>query len=150
MSHRVGPGEVSFPQTVFPKRFTISDCGTMKALTPAYHTLICRSPCLSRLAFLTFRPQPSCRPDHRFEPPPQRDQRVSDFVMSEKTRRPTRPNRVRYPTDRHFVSSCFPPRLATKQLLSTTGMWHTPGWTHTILTKRLHRRTHSGEGRNPD
>ena len=141
VSHRVGPGEVSFPQTVFPKRFTIPDCGTMKALTPAYLTLVYRSPCLSRFAFLTFRPQPSCRPDHRFRPPPQRDQRFSDFVTFQKTRRTAKPNQVRHPTDRHFVSSCFPPHLTVTQLPSTTGLWLTPGWTCTILTKRLRRRT---------
>jgi len=53
----------------------------MKALTPVYLTLVYRSPCLSRFAFLTFRPQTSSRSDHRFRPPPQRDQRFSDFVI---------------------------------------------------------------------
>ncbi len=32
-----------------------------------------------------------------------------------------RPNRVRFTTDRSFVSCCFPPRLAATQLLLTTG-----------------------------
>jgi len=62
--------------------------GTMKALTPA--RLTCRTGLPAYLA------TPSCRsvsnhvglPDHRL-PPRQRDQRVSDFALSEQARRST-------------------------------------------------------------
>jgi hypothetical protein len=81
--------------------------------------LPCRSPRLPRHTFLSFRLQPRRLPGHRF-PPRQRDQRVSDFAMNEQARRSSPPNRVRYPTDRHFALGCSPPRLAATQLPSTT------------------------------
>lgn len=81
--------------------------------------LPCRSPHLLRHTFLSFRLQPRGLPDHRL-PPRQRDQRVSDFAMNEQARRSSPPNRVRYPTDRHFASGCSPPRLAATQLPSAT------------------------------
>ena len=68
-----------------------------------------RSPRLPRHTFLSFRLQPRGLPGHRL-PPRQRDQRVSDFAMSEQARRSSPPNRVRHPTDRQFASGCSPPR----------------------------------------
>jgi len=55
-------------------------------------------------------------------PPPQRRQqgiRASPFPS--RLAAATRPNRVRYPTDRRFTSGCSPPHLAVTQLPSVTG-----------------------------
>ena len=60
------------------------------------------------------------------------------------------PNRVRYPTDHHFASGCSPPRLMATQLPSATWLWFTMARTSTVLIKRLPRRTHSCESRNPE
>src|SRR3990170_6617620 len=40
--------------------------------------------------------------------------------LGKKVGHDNRPNRVRYPTDRQFTSSCSPPPLARTQLLSVT------------------------------
>ena len=56
----------------------------------------------------------------------------SDFAIHSQARQDIRPNRVRYPTDRQFISCCFPPRLAATQLHSITG-----------------RRTHAWGGLTP-
>jgi hypothetical protein len=110
--------------------------------------LPCRSPRLPRHTFLSFRLQPRGLPDHRL-PPRQRDQRVSDFAMSEQARRSFPPNRVRSPTDRQFASGCSPPRFAATQLPSATELWLSPAWTSTMLMWRPHGRTHPGENRGP-
>jgi hypothetical protein len=94
--------------------------GTMKALTPAPLTI-------HSAGLPAYLATPSCRsvsnhvglPDHRL-PPRQRDQRVSDFAMSEQARRSSPPNRVRSPTDQQFALGCSPPRLAATQLPSAT------------------------------
>src|SRR4026207_300682 len=77
------------------------------------------SPRILRHTFLSFRLQPRGLPDHRF-PPRQRDQRVSDFALESLARRSSPPNRVRYPTDRHFASGCSPPRLAAPPVPSAS------------------------------
>ena len=118
--------------------------GTTKALTPESRHLALRSPCLSHCIFPTFRLQPRCVPRHRFTRHNQRAGRVSDFAMNEQARRYTPPNRVRYPADRQFASGCSPPHFAVTQLPSATGPWLTLTQTFTVLTQRLHRRTHPG------
>jgi hypothetical protein len=47
-----------------------------------------------------------------------------DFALSQQARHYARPNRVRYPADRKFASSCSPPRLTTTQLLSAIKSEH--------------------------
>ncbi len=47
--------------------------------------------------------------------------------MYEEVRRTSRPNRVRYPTDCMFASSCSPPRLTATQLPSATEIGHNLG-----------------------
>src|SRR5262249_6114753 len=59
-------------------------------------------------------------------------------------------NRVRYPTDRPFASSCSPRRFGPTQLPSATELWHTPTRTFTVLMWHHHRRTHSRANGNPD
>ena len=123
--------------------------GTMKALTPARVT--------SRSGLPAYRAIPSqrsisnhvMRPGIALTATCQRTERVSDFTMNEQARRYIPPNRVRYPTDRWFVFGCSPPRFTATQLPSATGPWLTPTRTFTVLLWHLHRRTHSGEGRNP-
>jgi len=44
----------------------------------------------------------------------------SGFATHWQARRYTPPNRVRYPTDWLFASSCSPPRFTATQLLSAT------------------------------
>ena len=78
-----------------------------------------RSPRFLRHTFLSFHLQPRELPGHRF-PPRQRDQRFSGFALASQARRSSPPNRVRYPTDRHFASGCSPPRLGATQLPSAT------------------------------
>ena len=51
------------------------------------------------------------------------------------------PNQVRQPTDCRFTSSCSPPRLATTQLPSITGLRPTQARTFTALAKRPRGRT---------
>ena len=53
--------------------------------------------------------------------------------MEPQTRRLALPNRIRYPTDCLFASSCSPPHFAMTQLLSATTLWHTPTGTFTLL-----------------
>jgi hypothetical protein len=116
--------------------------GTMETLTPA--------PLTTHSAGLpAYCATPSCRsvsnhvglPDHRL-PPRQRDQRFSDFALSEQARRSSPPNRVRSPTDRQFASGCSPRRFGPTQLPSATELWHTPTRTFTVLMWRPHERTH--------
>ncbi len=64
--------------------------------------------------------------------------------MDLKARRNTMPNRVRYPTDWLFTSSCSPPHLTMTQLLSVTELWHTLTRIFTVLLKRLSGRTGPG------
>jgi hypothetical protein len=71
----------------------------------------------------------------------QRRRRLSGFATRSQARRNTPPNRVRQPTDRSFASGYSPPRLATTQLPSATGPWHTRTRTYTVLTMRPHGRT---------
>ena len=52
-----------------------------------------------------------------------------------------RPNRVRYPADRLFTSSCSPPFLSKTQLLSVNRCRSTYVGTFTLPIKRLRRRT---------
>jgi hypothetical protein len=53
--------------------------------------------------------------------------------MEPQTRRLALPNRIRYPTDCLFASSCSPPHFAMTQLLSATTLWLTPTETFTLL-----------------
>src|SRR4030095_4066699 len=99
-----------------------------------------RSPRLLRHTFLSFHLQPRELPGHRF-PPRQRDQRVSDFALVSQARRSSPPNRVRYPTDRHFASGCSPPRLAATQLPWVWALGLSPTRTSTVLMCRPHGRT---------
>jgi hypothetical protein len=73
---------------------------------------------------------------------------ISGFAITWQARRHNRPKRVRHPTDWSFISCCFPPHLAAKQLRSITG-WRAfcPTRTCTSLTACALRRTmppHSG------
>ena len=106
--------------------------------------------CLTRHTFPAFRLQPRCVPRHRFTRHNQRAGRISDFAMNEQARRHTPPNRVRYPADCQFTSSCSPPRLAATQLLSATGSWLTLTRTSTVQISRLRRRTVSRAGGYPE
>ena len=53
--------------------------------------------------------------------------------MEPQTRRLALPNRIRYPADCPFASSCSPPHFTMTQLLSATALWHTPTGTFTLL-----------------
>ena len=149
-SHRSGPGGGRVvPPTGISKVLCHVDCGTVKALTPVHVTSYTGLP--AYLASPSWRSAPNhpAGPLIAFTRHQQRERRFSDFVMNEKTRRTAEPNRVRYPTDRHFVSGCSPPHLAVTQLPSTSGVWLTPRWTYTTLTKRLRGRTHPLEEGDP-
>ncbi len=109
-----------------------------------------RSPCFSRLTFLMFRPQPRYAPDPRFI---HHRNGISEFQTSPRMSKLVAnmpPNRVRSPTDHHFASGCSPPRLMATQLPSATWLWFTMARNSTVLIKRLPRRTHSCESRNPE
>ena len=108
-----------------------------------------RSPWFSRLTFLMFRPQPRYAPDPRFI---HHRNGISVFQTSPRMSKLVAnmpPNRVRSPTDHQFASGCSPPRLMATQLPSATWLWFTMARTFTVLIKRLPRRTHSCESRNP-
>ena len=108
-----------------------------------------RSPWFSRLTFLMFHPQPRYAPDPRFI---HHRNGISVFQTSPRMSKLVAnmpPNRVRSPTDHHFASGCSPPRLMATQLPSATWLWFTMARTFTVLIKRLPRRTHSCESRNP-
>ena len=115
-------------------------CSTMEALTPAPVHFKGRSPRLLRHTFPSFRLQPRSAPRYRLLPL-QRIGLLPGFATESEARRNTTPNRVRYPTDRQFASSCSPPRLAATQLPSATELWHTPTRTCTVLIWRHHGRT---------
>jgi hypothetical protein len=68
--------------------------------------------------------------------------------MSEQARRYIRPKRVRFTTDRSFVSSYSPPHLSVTQFLSITELWPTLTRTFTVLSTYPRGRTHSREGGN--
>ena len=121
--------------------------GTIGTLTPASVHLTGRSPRLSRATFLSFRPQPRDTPQHRFIRHHQRAALFPGFATLVQARRNTPPKQVRHPTDRQFVSSYSPPRLATTQLPSTTELWLTPTGICTLLIARLHGRTPSARPR---
>ena len=77
-----------------------------------------RSPCLSRLTFLMFLPQPRHVPDPRFI---HHRNGISEFQTSPyagKLVAGMPPNRVRFPTDHLCASGCSPPRLMATQLPS--------------------------------
>ena len=61
--------------------------------------------------------------------------------MRSQTRRLALPNRIRYPTDCLFASSCSPPHFAMTQLLSATALWLTPTVTSTLLINCPRGRT---------
>ena len=61
--------------------------------------------------------------------------------MEPQTRRLALPNRIRYPTDCLFASSCSPPHFTMMQLLSATALWHTPTGTFTLLISCPRGRT---------
>ena len=54
------------------------------------------------------------------------------------------PNRVRYPADQSFTSSCSPPPLTRTQLLSVTEFKPTPTRTFTLLIRYTYKRTTAG------
>ncbi len=92
---------------------------------------------------------PGARPDPRFI---HHRNGISEFQTSPRMSKLVAnmpPNRVRYPTDHHFASGCSPPRLMATQLPSSTWLWFTMARISTVLVKRLPRRTHSAERRNP-
>ena len=122
-----------------PTSFSV--IGTIGTLTPVSVHLTGRSPRLSRATFLSFHPQPRDTPQHRFIRHHQRAVLFPGFATLVQARRNIPPKQVRHPTDRQFVSSCSPPRLATTQLLSTTELWRTPTGICTLLIARLHGRT---------
>ena len=63
------------------------------------------------------------------------------FAVHMRARHNDRPNRVRYPADRLFTSSCSPPFLSKTQLLSVNRCRSTYVGTFTLQIKRLRRRT---------
>jgi len=113
-----------------------------------------RSPCLMTLTFQPFRLQPQdsswtgftvtsfnrsgflTRTEALHSLP-----RVLVFTMHTEARQLIPPNRVRYPTDWSFASSCSPPCLTTTQLLSATRLDDTLNETRTHPISITHRRT---------
>ncbi len=92
-----------------------------------------RSPHLLQLTFLAFRSQPLGRLSYRFNHQNNVTNDFSGFVTHSQTRHLALPNRIRYPTDYPFASSCSPPHFAMTQLLSATTLWLTPTGTFTLL-----------------
>jgi hypothetical protein len=81
-----------------------------------------------QFAYLPRVPSPTTRcARSSLWPPLQRDRFLPGFAVNEQARRYTPPKRVRFTTDRRFVSSCSPPRLTATQLLSTSGSMAHPG-----------------------
>ena len=72
---------------------------------------------------------------------------IQGFALIQQARHGFTPKQVRAPTDWQFASSCSPPRLSAKQLLSATKSRLTLTGTFTLLTKRPHGRT--GSRRSP-
>jgi hypothetical protein len=72
---------------------------------------------------------------------PSRNLGVLGFAFDSQARQHNRPNRVRHPTDRQFIYSCSPPRLAATQLLSTIGAGRPRMRTSTSPIQCAHRRT---------
>ncbi len=118
--------------------------------------LVCRPiagvPCLMRLTFQSFCLQtpPAVPGSICFHPglticdlgnPGCRDDGILGFAVHKRARHNDRPNRVRYPADRLFTSSCSPPFLSKTQLLSVNRFRSTYTGTYTLLVKRPHRRT---------
>src|SRR5712671_2031634 len=121
------------------------DIGTMKALTPAAHTLADRSLRLLRLAFPTFRPQPRDLPAGRFV---SRLSASGCFQASPRmSRLATASRRIRFVLLRTAGSPpvALHPRRSYLQFRSQRPA---PARTCTVLTKRPHGRTHPGEGRD--
>ena len=100
-----------------------------------------RSPCLSRINFRPFRPQPLDVPTCRFSCHFNASDDFLGFAVPKQARRIIPPNQVRIPTDWSFISSCSPPHLAVTQLLLISESWLTLTRTFTVLFMRLHRRT---------
>ena len=112
----------------------------MRTLTPAHrHSGAQVSPLVSFT--LPDVPPPNTRVVCKSLITMQRLQCVSGFATLQQARHHSPPNRVRIPADRHFASSCSPPRLAATQLLSATGFWLSPARTFTLQCQRLHGRT---------
>jgi len=109
----------------------------MKALTPAHLTLIGRSLRLLRLAVPAFRPQPRELSDGRFASRLSANGCFQASPSHEQARHSFPPKQVRHPTDCRFTSGCSPPRLATTQLPSITGMRPSHARTLTVLTSVL-------------
>ena len=116
--------------------------GNMRTLTAEPRHYGIQLSLLKRCIFPPFRLQSQSVPDHRFFRQQQRDQCFPGFAIHVQARRNTPPNQVRHPTDRQFASGCSPPSLATTQLPSATGSWHTLTRTLTVLVQLLYRRTH--------
>ena len=70
------------------------------------------------------------------------------FAMESQARHGIPPNQVRQPTDCRFTSSCSPPRLATTQLPSITGLRPTQARTFTLLTRQHHVAGEDRQGQN--
>ena len=62
------------------------------------------------------------------------------------------PRRIEFAPLRTDHSPPVAPHLASQRrsYLRLRSLWHTPTWTFTVLMRRLHGRTHTGEGRYPD
>jgi hypothetical protein len=63
------------------------------------------------------------------------------FAHPQESRRDIQPNRVRYPTDRQFTSSCSPPPLTRTQLPSVTAFRPNLTGTCTLLIRYTYKRT---------
>ena len=66
--------------------------------------------------------------------------------MYSQTRRLALPNRIHYPTDCPFASSCSPPHFTMTPLLSATTLWLTPTGTFTPLLSCPYGRTSTNLG----
>ena len=116
-------------------------CGTMRALTPAIlHLGLQVSPFTATHLPIVPPPTTWCVRTSLL-PPRQCVRWLSGFTLTSGARQHIPPNQVRHPADRHFASGCFPPRLTTTQLPSTTVLWHTPTRTLTLLISRHPGRT---------
>jgi len=133
---------------IYPDNPILGSFGTMKALNPVCRHLSGQaSPLISHTLPGIPSPTTILARLSLYSRLAQRNRCVSGFAITQQARRHVPPNRVRPPTDCHFASGCSPPRLATTQLPSATGLRLTPVRTFTVQCVRLHGRTGSGFSR---
>ena len=115
--------------------------GIMRTLTAESRHHGISSPCVNIASSHRSASNHTVPPNHRFNRQQQRDWWFPGFAIHVQARRNTPPYRVRHPADRQFASGCSPPSLATTQLPSATGSWHTLTRIFTVLVQRRYRRT---------